>query len=133
MGDRRSRAAGINPSVPKPLLSRGQGYILTLHLAVFFVSFAGVLGKLASQVPVWSAAFALRYGLMIGLLAAYALIWQRILTRVDLSIAYSLKSLSVVWGMVWAVLFFQESLRLNNLVGAGLIILGVLLVGPEPQ
>jgi len=55
----------------------------------------------------------------------YAFFWQKVLKRFDLSVAYANTGMYVVWTMAWAALFFGESIRLNNLLGAAVVILGV--------
>jgi drug/metabolite transporter (DMT)-like permease len=105
--------------------------MLKLHASIFLISFAPVLAKLASEAPVFSISFSLRYGSLILLFLIHAFIWQRILLHIDLGVAYSAKSLSLVWGMLWAVIIFQETLSYSNIVGASLVIMGVVLIGRE--
>ena len=105
--------------------------MLKLHFSIFLISFAPVLAKLASEKQLFSISFTIRYGALISLFLIHAFIWQRILSHIDLGVAYSAKSLSLVWGMLWAVILFQETLSYSNIVGASLVIIGVVLIGRE--
>ena len=62
------------------------------------------------------------------LLALYALLWQKILSKVDLTVAYMCKGMVIFWGMLWAFLFFQEHISLFNILGTILIFGGTYLV-----
>jgi drug/metabolite transporter (DMT)-like permease len=105
--------------------------LLHLHLAVFIISFAPVLAKMASQFPFASTAFLFPYSLMVLIFAGYAVVWQRVLARVDLAVAYAARSMVVVYSLIWAVLIFRESISLNNILGSLLIVIGVVLAGSK--
>lgn len=62
------------------------------------------------------------------LLAVYAVLWQKILSQVDLTVAYMCKGMIVFWGMVWAALFFDERISPFNILGTMVIFGGVYLV-----
>ena len=47
----------------------------------------------------------------------------------QLSILYPLVSLGYIWTLIWARIFFKESLTRQKLIGLGLILVGVVLVG----
>ena len=51
----------------------------------------------------------------------------------QLSILYPIISLSYVWTMIWARLFFKESFNGRKLAALGLILAGVILVGLGAQ
>ncbi len=66
--------------------------------------------------------------LAIIVLGLYAILWQKILTKVDLTVAYMCKGMIIFWGMLWAFLFFQERITMFNLLGTVLIFIGTYLV-----
>ncbi len=72
--------------------------------------------------------FVLFYGLVILLLGIYALLWQQIIKRMPLTTAYANKAVTVVWGMVWGALLFQEDITLQKCIGAAIIVVGVILM-----
>ena len=45
----------------------------------------------------------------------------------SLTTAFANKAATVVWGIVWGKLFFGESITIGKLVGAFLVILGVVV------
>lgn len=102
--------------------------VLMIQSAIFIMSFSGVFSKIASTYPFLSVKFLLFYGASLTILAAYAIVWQQILRRVDLTVAFSNRALSVVWSMIWGVILFHEVITLRMLIGAIIIMIGILLV-----
>lgn len=47
----------------------------------------------------------------------------------QLSVLYPMVSLSYVWALIWAKLFFQESFTTQKFLGLGLVLAGVVFVG----
>ena len=88
-------------------------YVL-LHVLMLIFSLSPVCSKLAGQQPFLSFKFVLFYGLVILLLGIYALLWQQIIKRMPLTTAYANKAVTVVWGMVWGALLFQEDITLEE-------------------
>lgn len=61
-------------------------------------------------------------------LGIYAIIWQQIIKRVDISIAYANKATNIFWSMMLASLFFKEQISIKNIIGVIIIFIGVLVV-----
>ena len=99
-----------------------------IQLAVGIYAFSAAAGKLASGHPFISVPFILFYGLEILCLGVYALLWQQIIKRHELSVAYVNRSLALVWSMAFSALIFKETITPQNLVGVAIVIAGVLLV-----
>ena len=59
---------------------------------------------------VLSPGFILWYGLEILILGIYAILWQQIIKRFDLSVAYANRSIALLWSMLWAVCCFMKRL-----------------------
>lgn len=107
---------------------------LALHLLLLFYSLSSVLSKLAAAQPFLSFRFCLYYGGMFVILVIYALGWQQILKRLPLTVAFANKAVTLVWSMVFGALLFQEQIKLNQLIGCALAVLGVVLfVQPEKE
>ncbi len=98
-----------------------------LHILLMVYSVSSLLSKCASEVPFLSLEFCLLYGGIIALLGVYALGWQLILARMPLTTAFSNKAVTVVWGIIWGMVFFSEPLTIPKVIGAILIIVGVVL------
>lgn len=74
----------------------------------------------------WSLIFAI--SLVFLLFFAYAVVWQQLLKKVSLSVAYMFKGSSIIFIMLASWLLFNESISLNNLLGCCLIIIGILIM-----
>ncbi len=104
-----------------------KAYVL-LHAILLMYSFCSVFSKLASSQPLLSFWFVFYYGLMLVILAAYALLWQQVLKKMPLTTAFSNKAVVIVWGMIWGALIFSETIYWYMIVGSIIIFAGVLLV-----
>lgn len=62
------------------------------------------------------------------LFGASSILWMYIVKHYPLSVAYPMISLSYVFGMLAAVLFFHESVSLTKWIGVALIMLGCCLI-----
>ena len=99
--------------------------LLQLLLAVF--SFGGVFSKLAAGEEFLSLKFCAYYGGLILLLGIYAIAWQQIIKRLPLTFAYANKAVGVIWGLVWGILFFGEGITPKKIIGAAIVIAGIVL------
>lgn len=102
---------------------------LFLHLLLMVYSCSGICSKLASEKPFLSWPFLLLYAAVVALLGVYALGWQQVLKRIDLSAAYANKAVTVAWGCVWGMLFFHEKLTAGKAAGGLLVLAGIVLYG----
>ena len=105
-------------------------YVL-ISFALLFYSGSSLCIKLASNYPALSVPFILYYGVSVLILISYAVLWQMILKRVDLSKAYAMKPLTMILSMLWGVLLFQETITWNMIVGAVIILLGIRMAVTE--
>lgn len=101
--------------------------LFLLHLLLMFYSMSGICSKLAAGQSFLSIQFCFYYAIIIGLLGVYAIGWQQIIKRLPLTTAFANKAVTVVWGIVWGLVFFQEKISIGKIVGAALIIAGVAL------
>jgi multidrug transporter EmrE-like cation transporter len=101
---------------------------LLLQGGYFVFSLSGVFLKTGSNLSVLSSGFLLRYGASLLCVFFFALIWQQVLREYELMTAYAWRGVLFLWTFLWAVLFFGESVTLNNVIGAAVILFGVILV-----
>ena len=101
--------------------------LIALHLLLLVYSLSGFFSKSAASEPVLSFKFVALYGGMLFILFAYAIGWQQIIKRLPLTFAFANKAITVVWGMVWGVIFFGENISVLNAIGAVLVVAGVVL------
>ena len=101
--------------------------LIALHLLLLFYTLSGILSKTAAGFPALSLEFILLYGGMLFVLFVYAIGWQQIIKRLPLTVAFANKAITVVWGMLWGVLIFHESVNIGMIIGAILVIGGIVL------
>lgn len=106
-------------------------FIVLQGMNILF-SLNGILIKTASDLWEKSGLFAIRtimafFG-AIALLGIYAFLWQQILSRVELTVAYMCKGMTIFWGMLWSFVFFQEEITFFNILGVLMIFAGSILV-----
>jgi drug/metabolite transporter (DMT)-like permease len=102
-------------------------YFIYLHILLVLYSFSAVCSKLAAAEPFLSFRFCLYYGLVLFLLALYALCWQQIIKHLPLTMAYANKAITVVWGLLWGLLLFGEKITAGKVLGAVFVIAGIVL------
>lgn len=98
-----------------------------LHILLLVYSASTVFSKLASGYSFLSFKFLLCYGMVLLLLGVYAVFWQQIIKRLPLMTAYANKAVTVVWGIVWGAAVFHEKITWGKVLGAVLVIAGVIL------
>lgn len=101
--------------------------LILLHMMLMIYSMSGICSKRASSADFLSLEFCVFYGLIILLLGLYAIGWQKIIKKLPLTTAFANKAVTVIWGMVWGMLFFREDITIGKIIGAFLIICGVVI------
>ena len=102
-------------------------WFLVLHLILGVYAASSVCSKLAAGQPFLSVPFILLYGGMLAALVAYALGWQQVIKHLPLTTAYANKAVTVVWGILLGFLIIDEAVTPRQIVGAVLIIAGIVL------
>ncbi len=102
--------------------------IILLHVSLFMSSLSGVFSKKAGMSDFFSAEFFGWYALVLVIMFAYAVVWQQILKRMPLTVAYANRPVGLIWGMIWGAVIFSERITWNMILGAGVIFVGILLV-----
>lgn len=105
--------------------------IILLQAIVIIYTVSSVMAKFASA----SKDDPLRYFMFLGLefviLAVYAVLWQQMIKRFDLSVAYANRSMAILWSMIWAVVFFHDQITIRNILGVLFVLLGTIIVNSE--
>lgn len=107
--------------------------IVVLQLVVMIYTLSGVMAKLASGYEALSLPFLFFYGVEILILGIYAIVWQQIIKRCDLSVAYANRSMAILWSLIWTVLFFHEALTLKNIIGVIIVFAGTMIVNSDGE
>lgn len=103
-------------------------YYVLLHVLLAVYSLSGVCSKLAGQHEFLSFWFVFFYVLILLNLGVYAIVWQQLLKHLDLTTAFCNKAVSIIWGILWGVMIFHETISWNMIVGAVIVICGVVIV-----
>ncbi len=82
----------------------------------------------ASFDAVWRTFTEWRVILGFGLIFGGSLFWLAVISRVDFSFAYPLLALSYVVSMIPARFFLNETITLNRIIGASIIVIGVIVI-----
>lgn len=107
--------------------------ILMLQIVFFIYSINSVVAKFASAQEPFSMNFILLYGLELCVLGVYAILWQQLIKRMELSIAYSNKAVVLLWAMVFGALLFKEQITLTKVAGILLVIVGIVVLNSEKE
>ena len=105
--------------------------ILMLQIVFFIYSINSVVAKFASTQEPFSLNFILLYGLELCVLGVYAILWQQLIKRMELSVAYSNKAVVLLWAMVFGALLFKEQITLTKVAGILLVIVGIVVLNSE--
>lgn len=105
--------------------------ILMLQIVFFIYSINSVVAKFASAQEPFSLNFILLYGLELSVLGVYAILWQQLIKRMELSVAYSNKAVVLLWAMVFGALLFKEQITLTKVAGILLVIVGIVVLNSE--
>ncbi len=107
--------------------------ILILQAVVVVYTLSSVVAKFATGKELFSFSFFLFYGLEIVILGIYAILWQQMIKRFDLSVAYANRAMAIVWSAVWAIVLFKDVLAIKQVIGIGFVVLGTIIVNSEQK
>lgn len=101
--------------------------LLLLHLMLMIYSMSAICSKMAARQEFLSIKFCIFYGIVILLLVFYAVGWQQIIKRLPLTTAFANKAVTVIWGIVWGIIFFKEPITPGKIIGAIMVIGGIVI------
>lgn len=105
--------------------------ILILQAVVVIYTLSSVVAKFATGKELFSFSFFLFYGMEVAILGVYAILWQQMIKKFDLSIAYANRAMALLWSAIWAVVLFHEDIGFKQLVGIALVIIGTVIVNSD--
>jgi len=107
-------------------------HILMLQGIVAIYTVSGVMAKFAvSGETTLQVLF--YYGLQLASLGIYAILWQQMIQRFDLSVAYANRAMALLWSAVWAITIFGESVGPKQILGIVLVIAGTVIINTEKK
>ena len=101
---------------------------LLLELSVLVYSLSTVAANMASKHDFLSFGYILFFGLDFVILAIYAILWQQIIKKFQLSIAYANKSMTLLWSMLWNFLIFSQGITPGKVCGVLLVMVGAVIM-----
>lgn len=102
--------------------------LLMLQAVFFIYSISSVVSKFASGKELLSFEFILFYGLDVMILGVYALLWQQVIKKFELSIAYANKAITLLWALVWGIVLFHEQITPGKVTGIVLVMIGIFIL-----
>lgn len=105
--------------------------IILLQGVVVIYTLSGIMSKNASANGDNLVKFLIFFGLEFLMLAVYAVLWQQMIKRFELSVAYANRSMAVLWSMLWAVLFFHDEITVKNIIGVLLVTAGTVIINTD--
>lgn len=107
--------------------------VLVIQAAVIVYTGSGICSKMTSKYEMLSFGWLLWIFLEVVCLGVYAIFWQQIIKRFDLSVAYANRALAIFWSTLWAMILFHEQITPGNLIGVVIIFAGIMLVNQEGE
>lgn len=107
--------------------------IFALQAVVILYTLSSVAAKFAAQEGMLTFKGLCFVGAEILILGIYAIAWQQIIKRCQLSVAYANRSMAILWSLIWAVLFFQEQITLKNVLGVVIVFAGTMIVNSDGE
>lgn len=105
--------------------------IVILQCVVVIYTISSLMSKKASASEGDIVKFLFWFGMEFVILGIYAILWQQVIKRFELSVAYANRSMAVVWSMAWAVIFFHDTITVKNIIGVCLVVIGTIIVNTE--
>lgn len=104
------------------------GDFLLLQISVLVYSFSTVAANMASKQAFLSPAYILYFGAEFVILAIYAILWQQVIKKYELSVAYANKSMTLLWSMLWNFLLFSQGITPAKVCGVLMVMAGVVVM-----
>lgn len=101
--------------------------VIFLLMTNLIYATVGIFTKLASQQEFLSWAYIFSFSGAVAVIGIYAILWQQIIRKIELSTAYMFKGTTIIFTMLFAHWLFGEQITWNNIVGAAIIIIGIVL------
>ena len=101
--------------------------IIILLLVNLLFSTVSIAMKYTSGQELLSIKYFIGLGVVILMLGTYAIVWQQILKRVNITLAYIFKGTGVIYVLLYSVFLFGESITIWNIIGTAIIVTGIVL------
>jgi len=106
---------------------------LQLQGAVVVYSLSTVAAKCASSYEPLSLGWIGFFALDFVILGIYAIIWQQVIKKFQLSVAYANKAIFLMWSMIWNFVIFSAGITPKKVIGVLIVIVGVIVMNSSPK
>lgn len=107
--------------------------ILLLQVIIVIYTISSVMAKLASASSGEPFCMLMFLGAEFVILAVYAVLWQQMIKRFELSVAYANRAMAILWSMIWAVIFFHDEITSRNIIGVLIVLVGMVIVNLDAR
>ena len=103
-----------------------QRYLALIGVNLIYAC-TSIFTKMASQQEILSWPYLLWIASAVGVMGLYAILWQQVIKRMEISTAYMFKGTSLIFVLLISALFFGEVVTVNNIIGSIIIVGGIVL------
>ena len=111
-------------------MDRQPGKVLTLCGLIgvnMLYACVGICTKMAALQAPMSWPYLLWFCGAVAIIGIYAILWQQVLRRIELSTAYMFKGTTLIFTMLIAALLFGETITIPNIIGSVIIVTGIVI------
>lgn len=101
---------------------------LMLQLSFLIYAFSSFFSKFSTYGDKDFKSTCFYYLLSLICLGIYAIVWQQVLKRMSLSVAFSNKGITLLWGLLFGAIFLKESITIGKIIGILIIIIGIVIL-----
>lgn len=112
-------------------MDRQPGKVLTLCGLIgvnMLYACVGICTKMAALQAPMSWPYLLWFCGAVAIIGIYAILWQQVLRRIELSTAYMFKGTTLIFTMLIAALLFGETITIPNIIGSVIIVTGIVIL-----
>ncbi len=110
--------------------------ILLLQLAVGIYSINTVIGGFVGNSLKENGVMSVKtIGLLffeVVVLGVYAILWQQLIGKFQLSIAYANKAMTLLWSLMWSIVLFHEDVTVYKIIGVIMVMAGTIILNTDP-
>lgn len=107
-------------------MNGGIKYLVLVGINLVYAC-TSICTKMASRQEMLSWPYLFWIAGAVVVMGVYALLWQQVIARMPLSTAYMFKGTSLIFVLLFSAMLFGEVITLNNVIGAVVIIVGIVL------
>ncbi len=112
--------------------------LLILQSVFVIYSISSIVAKFASaQLTSLQSVFTVKFILLgvleVVILGVYALLWQQVIKKFELSVAYANKAMTLLWGLLWGALIFHEQITFTKVLGILVVFTGIIIMNGEKE